>query len=123
MATTDPYEVIWNRRPDLGPFYARNGWNTTDHRAIVENWLSMTTEADVIAANRDATAYAVRMGWMSSPTTPTQPTTPTTPTTPVTQPTQARTVLAWMEDNPVLALGIGAAVIVVFFGVPKIFSQ
>lgn len=56
-------QSIWNARPDLKAFYDQ-AWGAGSYSIddAVNNWLSMTDEPDVIAAGRDANAYAAKMG-------------------------------------------------------------
>ncbi len=124
MAGENVYEVIWTNRPDLGVKYREWGWNVTNHQAIVESWLGMTDDPQVIGAGRDATEYARRKGWTTSaPATVVTAPVGIVAATPAGEPTQTRSVLNWVEQNPVLA-GVGVlGLVVVFFGMPKIFNQ
>ena len=56
-------QSIWNARPDLKAFYDQ-AWGAGSYSIddAVKNWLSMTDDADVIAAGRDANTYAGKMG-------------------------------------------------------------
>jgi hypothetical protein len=63
-STTDPLMAIWNNRSDLAPFYDANwGAGSYSPQQAVQDWLGMTTEDAVQAANRDAATYAQGQGW------------------------------------------------------------
>jgi hypothetical protein len=59
-------DYIWTKRPDLAQFYQANGWDVSTEegrRKATQDWLGMTTEENVRAANGDASTFAQSLGW------------------------------------------------------------